>query len=143
MLSLLSSLFRLLIASAPANASKSTPIATPKAVQSHAGAASIDDGTSVALSSPLSEGEIRVMNFKELIDTISQETAIPAGQVRKVSTALLEKFSNLIEKQENFRSPIININAVTIPAKEASGDQPIRPERKIAKMLIVPQKPSA
>jgi len=83
------------------------------------------------------------MNFKELIDTISQETAIPAGQVRKVSTALLEKFSNLIEKQENFRSPIININAVTIPAKEASGDQPIRPERKIAKMLIVPQKPSA
>ena len=83
------------------------------------------------------------MNFKELVDTISQETAIPAGQVKKVSTSMLEKFSELIEKQENFRSPIINLNSATIPAKEASENQPAQPEKKIARMLVVPKKVAA
>jgi nucleoid DNA-binding protein len=80
------------------------------------------------------------MNLKELIDTISQETTIPAGQVRKVSTAILEKFSDLIEKQENFRSPIVNLNSVTVTAKKAKEKLAGRPIRKMAKMEISPKK---
>ena len=37
------------------------------------------------------------MNLKELVDVVASETELPAGQVRKVSLALLEKFERRIE----------------------------------------------
>ena len=80
------------------------------------------------------------MNLKDLVDTISQETTIPAGQVRKVTMAILEKFGDLIEKQENFRSPIVFLNSLTVPEKKAEEGSPGRPELKMAKMLIAPKK---
>lgn len=84
----------------------------------------------------LSDGEPRIMNFKELVDTISQETSIPAGQVKKVATAVLEKFSDLIEKQESFRSPVVNFNTKIRPAQPAEGGKPARSEKKIATMMV-------
>lgn len=76
------------------------------------------------------------MNFKQLIEEVSQDTKIPAGDVRKVGTAMLQRFSRLIEEQQNFASPLITLTAVTTPAKPATGDKPAVPARKFARMAI-------
>ena len=80
------------------------------------------------------------MNLKELVDIVSSETGLPAGQVRKVGLAVLEKFADLIDSQTDFVSPIISFKAVTSEAKPASGDKPARPERKFARMTVRPAK---
>ncbi len=83
------------------------------------------------------------MNLKELVDVVAAETELPAGQVRKVSLALLEKFAGLIDSQTNFVSPVITITAVTAPAKpEAEGKTAVS-ERKFARMAIRTKKPGA
>lgn len=76
------------------------------------------------------------MNFKELVDTVAAETSLPAAEVKKVSTAVLQKFAELIETQGRFSSPLITITATTTRAKEASEGKPARAERKIARMAI-------
>lgn len=83
------------------------------------------------------------MNFKQLIDEVSQDTEIPAGEVRKVCVAILERFSRLIEEQQNFASPLITLTAVTTPARPAAGDKPAVPERKFARMAIRQKPPAA
>ena len=82
------------------------------------------------------------MNLKELVDVVASETELPAGQVRKVSLALLEKFAGLIDSQTNFVSPAITLTAVTVPAKPAAEGKPAVPERKFARMAIRPKKPA-
>ncbi len=82
------------------------------------------------------------MNFRELIDVVSQDTKIPAGDVRKVSVAILEHFSRLIEEQQNFASPLITLTAGTTPARPAAGDKPAVPERKFARMAVRQQPPA-
>ena len=82
------------------------------------------------------------MNFQQLIDEVSQDTNIPAGDVRKVGVAILERFSRLIEDQQNFASPLITLTAVTAPARPAAGDKPAVPALKFARMAIR-QKPQA
>lgn len=76
------------------------------------------------------------MNFKQIVEEISQDTKISAGDVRKVGLAMLERFVRLIDEQEDFISPVINLKAVTTPAKPAAGDKPEIPERKFARMTI-------
>lgn len=76
------------------------------------------------------------MNFKEIVDEISKDTKISAGDVRKVGLAMLERFVRLIDEQEDFISPVIKLKAVTTPAKPAAGDKPEIPERKFARMTI-------
>jgi len=76
------------------------------------------------------------MNFKQLIDEMSQDTKIPARKVRKVGIAMLQRFSLLIEEQQNFTSPLITLTAVTAPAKPAVDDKPARRARKFARMAI-------
>jgi hypothetical protein len=76
------------------------------------------------------------MNFKELIDVITAETNLPAGEVRKVSLALLEKFAGLIDSQANFVSPVITLTAYTNPAQAETEGKPAKPERKFARMAI-------
>ena len=76
------------------------------------------------------------MNLKQLVDEISVETELPAGQVRQVSLALLKKFAALIDDQSNFVSPVVILTPVTAPAKPASADKPAVPERKFARMSI-------
>jgi hypothetical protein len=80
------------------------------------------------------------MNFKELVDAVSQETSIPAGQVKKVTTAVLEKFGELIESKEGFRSPIVRFSTATIEAREAADGKPARPQRTVARLIVVDKK---
>ena len=82
------------------------------------------------------------MNLKELVDVVAAETELPAGQVRKVSLALLEKFAGLIDSQTNFVSPAIPLTAITLPAKPAAEGKPAVPERKFARMAIRHKKPA-
>jgi hypothetical protein len=76
------------------------------------------------------------MNFKQLVDSIATETSLPAAEVKKVSTAVLQKFVDLIETQGTFSSPLITVTTTTTPAKPAIDDRPARSERKIARMAI-------
>ncbi|MEB3256272.1 MAG: hypothetical protein VKJ05_07785 [Synechococcaceae cyanobacterium] len=73
---------------------------------------------------------------------MSHDTEFPAGDVLKVYVAMLQRFSRLIEEQQNFASPLITLTAVTTPAKPATGDKPAVPARKFARMAIR-QKPQA
>lgn len=83
------------------------------------------------------------MNLKELVDLVAAETNLPAGQVRKVSLAMLEKFAGLIDSQTDFVSPVVTLTAVTTPAKPAAEGKPAVPERKFARMAIRPKQPAA
>jgi hypothetical protein len=76
------------------------------------------------------------MNIKELISVVSAETNLPAAQVRKVVTAVLDQFSNLIETKGRFTSPAITITGLSLPARAGTEDKRERPERKFARMHI-------
>jgi hypothetical protein len=76
------------------------------------------------------------MNFKQLITEVSKGTKIPAGDVRKVGMAMLQRFAHLIEEQQNFTSPLITLRTGTTAAKPAVDDKPDRPARKFARMTI-------
>lgn len=76
------------------------------------------------------------MNFKQLIAEVSKDTNIPAGDVRKVGVAMLQRFAHLIEEQQNFTSPLITLTAGTTAARPAVDDKPARPARKFARMAI-------
>lgn len=76
------------------------------------------------------------MNYKQLIIEVSEGTNIPAGDVRKVLKAMMQRFAHLIEEQQNFTSPLITLRAGTTEAKPAVDDKPARPARKFARMTI-------
>jgi len=82
------------------------------------------------------------MNLKELVDIVAAETELPAGQVRRVSLALLNQFAGLIDSQTNFVSPVITLKAVTAPAKPAAEGKPAVPPVKFARMAIRSQRPA-
>ena len=75
------------------------------------------------------------MNFLDLTESIAQSENIPVGQVRKVSKALLEKMALAIDSGEKLQLPTLGFFTRTLPEREASGDQPWRPERKIAQIF--------
>jgi hypothetical protein len=75
------------------------------------------------------------MNLKELVAAVSSETAMPASDVKRITSAVLEKLANLIDTQGKFVSSIVTIQSVTVPAKPAEGDKPAREERKIGRIL--------
>ena len=72
------------------------------------------------------------MNFKELTSSISEAEGIPAGKVRKVAKAFVDRLNSAIESGEKLQLPGLIFNPRTSPAREAEGDKPARPERKIA-----------
>ena len=78
------------------------------------------------------------MNLKELVDAVSLDTKIPAGQVRLISLALLEKWAKLIEDQDNFASPVVTFKSITSKPVAASEGKPAVPARKFANMSINP-----
>jgi len=71
------------------------------------------------------------MNVKELVFSISTETGLPAGQVRKITNSVLEKFADLIDNEDSFTSPVITFQVTKLPAKDGN---PGQPERKVARM---------
>ena len=72
------------------------------------------------------------MNFKDIISSISESEGIPVGKVRKVALAFLEKMGEAADNGERITAPGYALNPRTIPAKEADGDKPARPETKVA-----------
>jgi hypothetical protein len=76
------------------------------------------------------------MNLKELVDIVSSETDLPAGQVRKVCLAVLEKFAGLIDSQTDFVSSIVSFKSGTSEAKPAKDGKPAKHERKFARMTV-------
>lgn len=97
---------------------------------------SVDDGATVNLTSD----RVHSMNLKEHVDAVSQETSIPAGQVKKSQPLFFRKFGELIEKEEGFRSPIIRFSAKSRNTKESIAGKPAKPERKAARMIVTPEK---
>lgn len=81
------------------------------------------------------------MKLEELVSAVSAETEIPAKEVRKITSAVLEKLAQLIDKQDKFGSSIVTIRSSTIPAKPANGDKPALAERKVGR--IQRRKPKA
>ena len=84
------------------------------------------------------------MNSKDLISKVSTETSLPAAQVRKVVSAVLETLRANVEAGEHFVSPRLNIRAVTTKATEKvdeAGKKITIPEKKIGRM--VPKEPKS
>lgn len=75
------------------------------------------------------------MNFKELVSVVSSETNVPASDVRRITTSVLEKIANLIDAQDNFVSPIVTMISIISPATPAEGDKPAREERKFGRIM--------
>ena len=72
------------------------------------------------------------MNFKEITASISEAESIPAGRVRKVTKALLDRIGQAIDNGEELQLPGLVLSPRTLPARDAEGDKPARPERKVA-----------
>ena len=72
------------------------------------------------------------MNFKDITASISEAESIPAGKVRKITKALLERIGEAIDNGERLQFPGLVFVPRTQPAREAEGDKPSRPERKVA-----------
>jgi hypothetical protein len=71
------------------------------------------------------------LNLKDIISSISESESIPAGQVRKIALALLEKLGEAVDNGERITAPGYVLNPRTITAREADGDKPARPETKV------------
>ena len=72
------------------------------------------------------------MNLQDIVSSVSESEGIPAVKVRKVALALFEKMAEAADNGERITAPGYSLNPRTIPAKEADGDKPARPETKVA-----------
>ena len=75
------------------------------------------------------------MNMKELVYQISSEQSIPAPKVRKIVSATLTTFSDLIDKEENFTSRHLKINVKNRPERiikdKETGEDKVIPAKKV------------
>ena len=56
---------------------------------------------------------------------------IPAGKVPKVTNALLERIGEAIDKGDKLKFPGLVLIPRTLLPRDAYGDKPARPERKV------------
>jgi len=78
------------------------------------------------------------MNFKELIAEVSHDTGVPAGDVRKVSKALLHRMASLVEEGGQFKSSILRLRTVTRAPRTvlaSDGTERHLPERRFGQLL--------
>ncbi len=80
------------------------------------------------------------MNLKDIVASISESEGIPAKRVRKIALALLEKMGEAVDNGERITSPGYLFIPRTVPAREADGDKPARPETKVANFRRRPVK---
>lgn len=73
-----------------------------------------------------------LMSFKDITASISESESIPAGKVRRITKALLDRMGEAIDKGEKLKLPGLVFTPRTQAAREAEGDKPARPERKFA-----------
>ncbi len=71
------------------------------------------------------------MKFKDIVSSISESEGIPAGQVRKLTLAFLEKLGEAVDNGERITTPGYILNPRTYSAREAEGDRPARLEFKV------------
>ena len=87
------------------------------------------------------------MKIKTLINDLSQNSGVPAGQVRKVTKALTQRLKELIEQEEDqggFRSGDLMFKVVSIDAKPATDEgKDATPARKFVRVILRPRKPKA
>lgn len=76
------------------------------------------------------------MNLKDITASISETENIPAGQVRKIAKALLARIGEAVENGTKLQLPGLTFVPRTQSAREAEGDKPARPERKMAVVRI-------
>ena len=81
-----------------------------------------------------------MIKLQELIEKISSENNIPKGQVRKIAKLFSDEIIEAIESNEGIATPHLIAVTRTIPAKEAKGESPYRPERKVLNVNIKPKK---
>jgi len=72
------------------------------------------------------------MSFKDITASISESESIPAGKVRKITKALLERIGEAIDNGEKLQLPGFVFTPRTLPARDADADKAARPERKVA-----------
>lgn len=82
------------------------------------------------------------LDFREAIANVPEDTKLPAGDVRKVGVAMLERFARLIEDQQAFISLDGHAHPRYHPNPPAAAGKPALPERKFARMAVRP-KPKA
>jgi len=80
------------------------------------------------------------LNLKDIVHSITESEGIPAGRVRKVTLALFEKFGEAVDNGERIIAPGFVLKPRTLPARESDGDQPARPETKVATFRRRPAK---
>ena len=83
----------------------------------------------------------KAMNFFDLTASISDNENIPTGKVRKISKALLERMALACDSGEKLQLPTIVFLPKTLPEREANGNIPWRPERKVAEIFRKPTQP--
>ena len=72
------------------------------------------------------------MNIKELTASISEAENIPAGKVRRIAKAIIDRMGEAIDNGEKLQLPGLIFTPRTQPAREADGEKSYRPERKMA-----------
>jgi len=83
------------------------------------------------------------MNLKELVSVVSQETGVPAGQVRKVSQSLLKQMANLLDEGGQFRSSYIRLSTTSRPSRTVTGSDGTErhvPERRFGRLTRVSER---
>jgi hypothetical protein len=79
------------------------------------------------------------MNIKQLVLKVSDETKLPASEVRKVVNAALDVLRLNVETGENFTSTQFNVKAITLKPSEKVDDQGVKtiiPERKAGRLIL-------
>ena len=81
--------------------------------------------------------------FPDITSEISESLNIPAGQVRKVSKALLARIGEAIDSGDKLGLPGLVFLPRTRAAEEAAWDKPARPEVKQALIRRRPSNPQS
>jgi hypothetical protein len=80
------------------------------------------------------------MNMSQLAEKISNEINLPIPKTRQAIKATLENLSTLVSEGEQFRSPILWVTPLTIPAQEKidrkTGKKTRIAEKRIGRLII-------
>ena len=81
------------------------------------------------------------MKAKDLISAVAESESVPASKVRKVAKAISLQIIDAIEKGEKVTLPNgLVLTPRVLKAREATGDKPARPERKVGMIKVRPKK---
>ena len=76
--------------------------------------------------------KIPAVAFRDWVQGVSDASGFEAKQVERVAKALLDRIGQAIDNGEELQLPGLVLSPRTLPARDAEGDKPARPERKVA-----------